>query len=1382
MINQTVKFFIVAVFMLMPCISFALPGAHDPVKGGQSYSCESCHIPGAGKNIGNTDIKYDANVCLVCHISGNVKTKKHFSKFDFANIYDNAGIQTQVNPDQNSHKWFGPDTVPGAGAQAPTDTNLLRTAGGAYFPANLSCNRCHSVHGTSTVSGSGFAANPPYLRMEMTSDQLCRDCHRSRDTQDHKVGTHPIGVSYTSARNANILAGSTTKTTYRWLPVTNITNPTGQVKLVNGTVVCSTCHGVHNTDSRTSTFDPYSSTHTYGQLSSSKGYLLRVDAYGKTASDINICSNCHVSKNHNLGSRLGKSPVQCNDCHSGHVEYDAAAVPLSPEATPNVNLVRRYLQYTTAGRVSKRILYRSDTTKEYWNSTKTGVCQACHTPPQNHYATTSQYPNGTFVAAGGYAGCAGCHNHAEPTGAFSYGLGGSCSNSCHGLPPTTVVEGGTTGRVIGYTRFSEANTPHAAHATGGGANVNDFDCNECHQGYTMPKDDPNSVVEVFVTPRTLPGLTATYTKATYECSNVYCHSNGNGTWKSPSISWASPKGTIIGRPDECQQCHDDPNSSAAHTKHLAFGYGCITCHAATVFNNTTLLESAKVVNGTHTNKVKEVAYSGVAPAVGSSCATIACHSNGFGAAPNITPTWGTPASGACGACHWTKTTSTVLSTGSHSQHFAMTAEFPGTEQEVCVKCHTTYTSETNATHVNGVMNTGGTGCGICHSSPYSTVASTPAWGTVSTGCGQCHTLVGAFTGLGTSPNTGSHTKHMRISLATCNQCHAGAIAGVSGGNTHANANVDVTNVGYPPVVVKHTAGSGYATCTSAGAVGCHVNPYATTALTTPTWGVAGGCASCHTGVGAFTGSNTSPTTGGHTKHIAKSPLCANCHAGAVAGSSGGNFHIDGNVDVTVVGYAANVTKHTQGSGYSTCSNAGAAACHASPYSTTAPVVAPTWGSAAGCASCHTLVGAFTGSGTSPTTGTHTKHIAISITCVNCHAGAVAGISGGNFHSDGNIDVIGGYTANVTKHTSGTYTGTCSTSTCHGSYSPTWGINSSFDYCTRCHGTGNATINSTNRDLVAPNLNAGTDAGQVSTTNSKTGAHRTHLLNLNGFSNYSTIDYRCESCHGTLPSSGTYTHADSTSSPIGKYKTLANRWGAMTGQTYVGTTCANTYCHNPAGTNGTLNTANTGTGIAPSWTNAAYIADGTKKTAANCNQCHKVPGRAGFGGFAHAGATSDTYVATQLCNGCHGHNGDSTGTVVGKRHMDGIKQGGGGDCKGCHGYPPLSAAEFDARGAGFVDAALNNNGNGANASHHLVHLSPSLTIASGKTPCLPCHPDVDTSGVHGEGGSTVVRSSVQVNTVTTDFTFTHNSNRSKRYNPTTRTCSNISCHFQPTTAW
>lgn len=1779
MINQTVKLFIVALLMLTPCISFALPGAHDPVTGGKSYTCTSCHsFP---NKYGNSDLTYDVNLCISCHKSGDPKSSKHFTVDDFANVYKNAGVVVQPNPNSTSHKWFGSDNVPAAGAVPPIDTRGQLGLNKKGLTGTISCARCHSVHGSSGTDSN----NSPYLRMANDSDQLCLSCHRLRDTQDHKTGSHPVNVVYTSAKVKAVIADPMLyPVSFLATPKTNPTNSTGEVKLKNGKIVCSTCHGVHNTDSNSATVD------TFGQATSSKGYLLRVDAYGATPNDTNICTNCHVTKNHNINSKNGFAVIVCMDCHSGHVEYDAAAAGKPSELVPNVSLVRRYLQYSSSARINKRVFYRSDTVKEYYNTTGNGLCQGCHQPPVTH--RVGGIVSGAFPAPAN-TNCIGCHMHGSALGAFKNDLNGSCNNSCHGLPP--VVTSGLNGPAAGYTKFNEATTPHASHTQAGGPNANVFDCNECHNGYDMANNSISSgIADVFVTTRSLPGATAQYVNG--NCLNVYCHSNGKGSWNPGMnpIAWGNNKrNTIIGLSTECVTCHKDPNDTVGHAWHaVARTYPCITCHANTVLDNTTLRTDAKILNGAHLNKVADIKFSGLGSAIGTSCSNVACHSNGKGAAPIITPSWAIQSSGQCGACHLTQVTTPVLASGSHTIHYGIINA--GTDASVvCAKCHI-YTIEQATTHVDGTIqvNYGLTGCGVCHASPYSAAPATPAWGSLSTGCGSCHTGVGAFTGTGSSPNTGSHTKHMALVSPSCGQCHAGAqsgvtggvghlntyvdvtggyplsvvkhapgfgygvcnnsschispygtqtvvspgwgssagcvschtgvgaftgtngapntgshnkhlalpatncsvchsgaVANVNGGAAHADGDVDVTLVGYATNVVKHTSGSGYVSCSNASAAGCHVNPYSASPLISPTWGLAAGCAACHTATGAFTGTGSGPNTGSHNKHMAlQSPSCGQCHSGASA-TSGGNAHIDGNVDVSGVtagytpnvtkhagapysgtcsttachlssygtaevvtptwgvasgcischtgvgaftgtgtgpntgshnkhmaaqnaacnqchtgasltsggdahingkinvggvtlgytanitkhaagtyngtcstttchvssydasevttptwgvsagcvschtgtgaftgtnsapntgshnkhmavqlaacnqchsgatttsggnshldgnidvlgitlGYTANVTKHTAGSYGGTCStttchvssygtaeittptwglaagcvschtgvgaftgtnngpntgshnkhmallssscgqcHSGASAtsggnahtdgnvdvsgitagytanitkhaagtyggtctttaCHFSSYGT-AEVKTPTWGVASGCASCHTGVGAFTGTGSAPNTGAHNKHLAlVGVVCNQCHTGAVANTTGGTFHLDTNIDVVGGYTLNVTKHTSGTYTGTCSTTACHGTTGKpaNWGAVTTNDYCTRCHGTSFAgTVNSTNRDLIAPSDVAGIGTGKVS-TNVKIGAHETHLKRLNGFSNYSTVDYRCESCHGTLPLASTYTHADGSSSPVGKYKNIANNWGKMVGQTYVSQTCSNTYCHNPAGTNGTLNASNAGTGILPVWTNATYIADGTKKTAANCNQCHKVPGAPNFvSGFNHTALTDNTYVVTQDCSACHGHNGDTAGNV-GERHMDGIKHGGGASCNGCHGYPPLTAAEIAANPGKFVDALPT-----ANSSHHAKHLLPTVTIAQGSAPCLPCHPY---GPLHGQGGSTVIRSNVQVNEAA-DTGYRFDSNRPKRYNATTKTCSNISCHFQPTTAW
>lgn len=795
MIKFKINSLVIALVLLVPCLAFALPGAHDPASG-NAFTCNSCHFNPA--TYGNTDANFGSNVCMRCHLTTGAaipgKTAKTFNPEDFANPFNtvNTAVLSRGSALQTSHKWFGSDTVPAAGAVAPIDTALANGLNkNSSFSGTLFCARCHNVHGT-----SGTTSNySPYLRYPNDSDQLCLNCHRPRDTKDHTLGTHPVNVSYTSASvKAKITSGSLLAA-----PVTNATNPTGQTKLIGNKVVCSTCHKTHNADSRTSTFDPYSSGQAFGQLSSSKGYLLRVDAYGKTVNDVNICTNCHAGKkNHNLTSRGGKAPSQCNDCHSGHVEYDPTVVVA--EKTPNVYLVRRFLQYSTAGRISKRILYRSTTTKEYYNANGNGVCQSCHNPPADHYVgsvLTGSFPEG------GHSDCASCHNHTEATGAFSVGAGG-CT-SCHGQPPTTKAAGGPTGKASGYTTFNEYSTPHASHA--GGTQYN-YTCSECHSGNTH--NSGATFTDVFKSTAGIKaGGTATYASPT--CSNVYCHSSGKTVLSFKggvnTVAWGNNKGSIIGQGTECNTCHDTSTYSATHAKHITtMAYGCVTCHAGTVSNNTTLLAAAKLSGGTHVNGTKDVLFSGAPPATGASCAVVACHSNGKGAAPIITPDWANAASGACGACHATTPSiggTLFLNSNAHFTHMSTTygPKVGNTTVAACQQCHTTYTTESGPTHVDGTIQKITT-CTPCHPS-----GTTYTWTSATRlGCTDCHSATPSvinsvsapykqyFTTSGHGQVDANHT-----ASASCTACHDGSkkhIDGVLGSaekriigvndNTHCN--------------------------------------------------------------------------------------------------------------------------------------------------------------------------------------------------------------------------------------------------------------------------------------------------------------------------------------------------------------------------------------------------------------------------------------------------------------------------------------------------------------------------------------------------------------------------------------------------------------------
>ncbi len=746
--------------VLVPCLVFALPGAHDP-KSGLGYKCNSCH--NANKTYGESDATYSSNVCLQCHTTAvagiTPKSKFTFEAEDYSNPYKTTN-NTRANAYQTSHKWFGSITsanARSAGVVAPIDT----TANGlnkSNFPKGfLFCNRCHNVHGNTGVQSLVY----PYLRVPNDTDQMCLNCHRLLNTKDQTLGSHPVNVSYSSATAKQQIFNGTLLNP----PVINAANPTGQVKLIKGLVICSTCHGLHNTDSRTSTLDPYSSNQAFGQLSSSKGYLLRVDARGKSANATNICTNCHAKKiAHN---KYGQN-VQCNDCHSGHVLYDAAAVTTA-EKLPNVALVRRYLQYSAAGRINKRIFYRytGSTTKEFFSTaTGKGICQSCHNPPNTTNTHFDNTKGGSFpsVTDTEHRNCSSCHAHDNLTdGSFSWALGTNCVSACHGSPP--INDGtGTGSKNPGYSNYSESSTPHASHAEGTGSYYA-FSCNQCHKG-ADPTMNPllHNYVQVFINKTgagILPGPSATYTPASgapSTCNTVYCHSNGNGSYINGqgTVKWGShTKNSIIGKANECTTCHDvshiAPAPTGSHAKHVfsslsgvgGRGYGCASCHAGTVSNNTTLISRN---GGKHVNGLKDVQYPQVFPAYGTSgnsCSAVYCHSNGKGTYSGTTPVWGTASTGSCGKCH-DVTSPPIGTNGGINAHFTHVSSvsgkawgpgFTGAATVQCAFCHT-YTGDLAATHVDGTVDAPTSNCtNQCHRN------GTPTWTDASRlACQSCHDL------------------------------------------------------------------------------------------------------------------------------------------------------------------------------------------------------------------------------------------------------------------------------------------------------------------------------------------------------------------------------------------------------------------------------------------------------------------------------------------------------------------------------------------------------------------------------------------------------------------------------------------------------------------
>jgi predicted CxxxxCH...CXXCH cytochrome family protein len=682
--------------LVLPLIVGAEPVAqydaphYDP---GTGYTCVNCHT--SSLSLGSIDFSASAgvtgagslgynNVCLSCHRLGDPRAGDPtsgglpFTPQEAANPFNNHTTSGLLY--QTSHSWSGTDTEPRAGAQPPIAFNMDSDNLRARTGNGLACVRCHDPHRNDNScaachdpnyngnvlgpDGKTLAVN--FLRVPNDRDQMCLDCHRSWNVTDHQRGSHPVLVNYSASKTAK-----PGQFNYPAMNA-NSANPSSDLNarlaLTGKQVVCTTCHGVHYSDSRSSTVDG-TAANFLNLSTSSEGFVLRTDRRGAKvaagqADSVNICSNCHAAKsNHNASGQ----DIQCDDCHGAHVAYDAAD-PTGSKGT-NVYLIRRDILSGGLGKVFYR--YTSSAKKEYVNTDGAGkgVCQGCHRLPSTFIHTNAQAN-----------GCAGCHSHTNGNGSFS----ASCT-ACHpNLGGSHAAHvGNLMSLVAGYavgTYYNDNNSNSTGYR---------FGCISCH-----PKSNLNHGNNTIVL-NTKNG-SAGITRSNITCSASACHSDGKGNFAT-SPNWYHPE-QYVG--DKCAMCHAAQPTTGSHSAHLALSgihtgivssngtivYGsegsfkCYNCHADTVVVGTT--NSIKYQN--HVNGVANVAFGGVVqsraqvmPAsfnaystiwtrtggykvdansiditknmaagtyAGGSCSTIACHNNG-------TAQWAAGSTVSCIDCH-----------------------------------------------------------------------------------------------------------------------------------------------------------------------------------------------------------------------------------------------------------------------------------------------------------------------------------------------------------------------------------------------------------------------------------------------------------------------------------------------------------------------------------------------------------------------------------------------------------------------------------------------------------------------------------------------------------------------------------------------------------
>ena len=366
-------------------------------------NCTSCHLKHNAPGVALTNVEGNALLCQTCHITGGAATNKPLVDANNIALFPSTG---------NSHAWDVSAVNPLKETLLPLDAEMsLRTPLVNEVPGTeqLICSTCHNQH-------NNGALGSPYLRMDNTNDDLCKDCHRPRDVGIYSdapltnKGSHPVGVIYddTDTRFKNT-----------------------QTLIANGNMVqCTTCHGVHDVDG------------SLGLVNN--GNLL------KMTNDVNLCKDCHAYETHNT--------MDCLDCHQVH-NTDKS----------NLYMIKSNITVTTPApanaSINADVVFTSLTGANNFadGDGVDGVCEVCHT-------TTSHFRNAANLAGApdqlhtsqglniSDQNCTTCHQHSNNF------AGGDCV-TCHqtNFPTWNVSDA----HVVHNTRYGyDCSTCHFERGSG----------------------------------------------------------------------------------------------------------------------------------------------------------------------------------------------------------------------------------------------------------------------------------------------------------------------------------------------------------------------------------------------------------------------------------------------------------------------------------------------------------------------------------------------------------------------------------------------------------------------------------------------------------------------------------------------------------------------------------------------------------------------------------------------------------------------------------------------------------------------------------------------------------------------------------------------------
>ncbi len=1300
------------------------------------------------------------------------------------------------------------------------------TTGGSYGCSSVYCHS--NVQGqTDGTGGPTVYGNPVWNN---AASVQCGSCHNADGVQG----------------DASLMS-SGSHTTHVGAPLSKQCN-----ECHNGAGSGTTVH-VNNNINLAFQADPFSASGSYSQSPNTPG-----NGYGSCSSVY-----CHSTVQADGGSNAPTyanptwgGTVACGDCHNADGVQGNATIMSTGSHTKHASTYgfacstcHNGAGSGTAKHADKNIDIIIDTLY----GASASYSQMPSNAPGNGYGACSTvycHSNGKVNDTGSAVGQYASPNWGTDNGTLT------CT-SCHGTGGTSQV--GEPDYANAGAGAVDANS-HSPHISSLGAST--ISCNKCHS-QTVDVAGAIDIAggkHVNLTKDVVFSDGGTYTASTKTCSTTYCHGTGTPQWG----------GTVA-----CGDCHAVNNTLASkHPTHYSTATNATVTDRTTAANNSTttsyVFSCAVCHNGaSHAGgavgggQTAEITFDGTVAGGGTytaggttttdpngfdytngSCSTTYCHSNGNGGAPNVTPSWDSAVTLDCKSCHnYTAASGTPMASGSHTAHIN-----DGTvmTNKSCEDCHNATTTDgttiaDKTKHVNhtkdvvlsstwgGSYTSGACSTSYCHSnatsltSPYGAPNTDLVWGTGTADCSSCHT--GPPTGpdyTNGSPKANSHSTHTVTNSFNCIECHNSTVDNANNIATpanHLNQTYDVSGA----EIGSYTSNT--KTCNT---VYCHGSTLTAGADTSPTWGTTVTCGDCH-GASA----TTPPTAGSHERHAGSGTFgtgqqglglaCTECH-GTTAGGTG---HVNKDVswDLSAIDTAATYQGLNSGSTgakapsgtYGSCNNV---YCHSDVQADGGNAgpqnyATPTWGGSVTCDSCHGTAGNGDGQ---PATGSHTAHVANnSFACSTCHNGAGDETT---LHANQtiNISIDTAYDAGAAAYSQGSHTpgsggyGSCSSITCHGSGTPTWGGTVT---CQDCHlGTGDVD------DYTFSNFGSGMTMAQIDSTEwTSTGHGRTTgTYNVSG---NAAAGLSCEYCHDDTVAHGTSTNPFR----LANYNAGGNGWNDtcfachQTGSTgydpdgagplalknstlkidkyHYGTKHGATNdggslcfdCHDPHGDsniymihdNVTKDKADTygtpSTTGAPVFTANTTGTDYAKSSApfnGVCNVCHTTTNH-------YTSSSGDGHNSGTKCTTCHTHSGDTT--VDGNAFSP-----QGGACNACHGYPPTIGD-----GKAYMDGVGESKGAHTQHVNHLLNLTgytldpqnDSFGDAKWQAICGTCHYGAThETNLAGQTDNSSARH-IQVDP---QYQFdpvnlpTYNGVPGTSSTVNLKSCSSVRCHFKDSPGW